>query len=273
MNFFQKVHQRYRYSAILLRELVRTDFKIRYQNSVLGYLWSLLRPLFMFVILYFIFVKFLHIGSNVPHWPIALLLGIVFWNFFNEMTKTGLKSVVAQAGVMRKVNFPKYIVILSTSASALINLGLNLVIIIVFAILTHVNFHWGMLMILVLIFEMFLFGLGCAFVLSTLFVKLRDIDFVWDIFLQGGFYASAVLFPMSRVAHESALGAKLLLLNPTAQIIQDSRYFLTSGNIPTTSSYYNHSWYGLIPIAIVIVLLVFGAWYFRRYSSTFAEEV
>ena len=94
MSFmFANSYKKYRYSLILLRELVVTEFKLRYQGSVLGYLWSLLKPLFLFAILYFVFVYFLKIGDNVPHWPIAMLLGIVLWNFFAEVTNNGLNAI------------------------------------------------------------------------------------------------------------------------------------------------------------------------------------
>ena len=92
-----KIRQRYRYSVILLKQLVKTDFKLRYQNSILGYLWSLLRPLFIFLILYLVFTKFLKVGDKVPHYPVYLLLGIVLWNYFVEVT-LGSVSVIVSKG-------------------------------------------------------------------------------------------------------------------------------------------------------------------------------
>lgn len=269
----RKIKARYRYSVILLRELVRTDFKVRYQGSALGYLWSLLRPLFMFIILYFIFVYFLKIGKGIPHWPVALLLGIVMWNFFTEVTNTGLKAVVNKGGVIRKINFPKYIIIVSASISALINLAINLVIIGMFMAINHVPLTWHILLVPVFIVEIFVFALGCAFVLSTLYVKLRDINFVWDIIIQGAFYASAVIFPMSRVANESALAAKVLLLNPAAQAIQDARHGLIPAVMPTANHYLGNGWLVAAPFIIVLIILVFGAWYFRKNSPYFAENI
>jgi ABC-2 type transport system permease protein len=105
----------------LLAELVRTDFKLRYQGSVLGYVWSLLRPLLLFVILYVVFVKFLKIGNEVPHYPIYLLLGIVMWNFFNEMTLQSTTAIVGRGDLIRKIRIPRWMIIFSTSIAALIN--------------------------------------------------------------------------------------------------------------------------------------------------------
>jgi len=270
---WRQIKNRYHYSIILLKELVRTDFKVRYQGSVLGYLWSLLRPLFMFVILYFIFVYFLKIGQGIPHWPVALLLGTVTWNFFTEITNQGLKAIVGKGGIIRKINFPKYIIIVSTSISALINLLLNLAVVAIFLVINHVTPSWWWLLVPVFLFEVYIFAVGCAFILSTLYVKFRDINFIWDIVLQGGFYASAVLFPVSRVANESALAAKIMLMNPVAQAIQDARHALLPATMPPANDYINHHLLLWVPFVIVLVILAIGAWYFRKRSPYFAEEI
>src|SRR5258708_1925977 len=111
----------------LLSELVRTDFKLRYQGSVLGYAWTLLRPLLLFLILYVVFVKFLKVGGDTPHFPVYLLLGIVIWNFFSEMTVLSTTSIVGRGDLIRKIRIPRWIIVFSSSLSALINLCLNLV--------------------------------------------------------------------------------------------------------------------------------------------------
>src|ERR1700693_6306796 len=115
----------------LLSELVRTDFKLRYQGSILGYAWSLLRPLLIFLILYIVFVKFLKLGTGVPHYPVYLLLGIVFWNFFYEMTMQSLTSIVGRGDLIRKIRIPRWIIVVSSSVSALINFLLNLFVVVI----------------------------------------------------------------------------------------------------------------------------------------------
>jgi ABC-2 type transport system permease protein len=261
--------EKYRYSLILLKELVRTDFKVRYQNSVLGYLWSLLRPLFMFIVLYIIFVRFLKIGRDVEYWPVALFLGLVMWEFFSEITKQGLKAVVGKGSMIRKINFPKYIIIISSSLSALINLALNLVVVAIFVVIVDAPVTWSALMIPIFIFQLYVFGLGLAFILSTIYVKFRDINFVWEIVMRAGFYASAVMFPLSRISEE---GSKLLVLSPVSQTIEDARHSLL-GNIPPASSFFDNPVFILIPVGISILTLVFGALFFRKKSKTFAENV
>lgn len=270
----KQILQKYRYSLILLRELVITEFKLRYQGSVLGYLWSLLRPLFLFVILYYVFVNFLKIGSNIPHWPVALLLGIVLWNFFAEVTNNGVTSIVGRGDVIRKINFPKYVIVLSGSVSALINLVLNLVVIGAFMIFSGVEPHWIMLLAPLYIFELFVFSIGVAFILGSIFVFLRDLNYIWEVAMQGLFYASAVIYPVSLVVEKSHGIAKLLLMNPVAQSIQDARHVLVSDqNLTLYSLSHGNVITSLVPIVIVIVVTISGAVLFKRTSPKFAENV
>lgn len=190
-----KLKQRYRYSIILLKQLVKTDFKLRYQGSVLGYLWSLLRPLFMFAILYLIFGVFLKAKGNIPHYPAYLLLGILLWNFFAEITTGSVGAIVGKGDLLRKVNFPKYVIILATSFSAFINLILNFVVFGIVMVLTGVDAGWHSLLILPLVGELFIISVGLAFFLSALFVRFRDITYIWEVIMQAGFLRDTYSLP------------------------------------------------------------------------------
>lgn len=265
---------KYKYSLILLRELVITEFKLRYQGSVLGYLWSLLRPLFLFAILYVVFVHFLRIGGDIPHWPVAMLLGIVLWTFFSEVTNNGVTSIVNRGDVIRKINFPKYVIIIAGTVSAFINLLLNLVVIAVFIAVSGVELTWLALLSPLAILEIFIFALGLAFILSAVFVRVRDINYIWEIVMQGLFYASAVIYPIAMVIEKSEKAAQLLLLNPVAQAIQDVRYLLINQEHTPTLLTLSGSWtIAFIPVAIVVVTFIFGAAYFKKKSPSFAENV
>src|SRR5476651_335494 len=164
-------------NGALVSELVRTDFKLRYQGSVLGYAWSLLRPLLLFIILYVVFVKFLKLGAGIPHYPVYLLLGIVIWNFFNEMTVQSLGSIVGRGDLIRKIRIPRWIIVLSSSISALINLFLNLLVIVVFMFVNHVDLMRTILWLPLIFAEVYLFSLGVSFFLAAAFVKFRDINY------------------------------------------------------------------------------------------------
>src|SRR3990167_7290802 len=124
-------------NRVLLGEMIRTDFKLRYQGSVLGYLWSLLKPLMLFVILFTVFTKFLHIGKGVPNYPISLLLGIVLWSFFTEATSGALKSIVGNGSLIRKINIPRYMIPIASISSAFINTLLNLIVVFIFILFAN----------------------------------------------------------------------------------------------------------------------------------------
>lgn len=269
----QNLHRKYRYSLILLRELVITEFKLRYQGSVLGYLWSLLKPLFLFVILYFVFVYFMRVGSDIPDWPVAMLVGIVLWTFFSEVTSNGLNSIVERGDVIRKINFPKYVIVFASSISALINLVINFIVITAFMIISGVHVSWSALLTPLFILEIFALGVGLAFILSTLQVRMRDTSYIWEILMQALFYGSIVLYPVTTVLKQNPLLAKILLLNPIAQSIQDVRHVLVNQANLTLFSLTNSIWWSLVPICIVVIIAVLGAWYFKRRSPYFAEEV
>lgn len=272
MVTFRQLGQRYSYSAILLRQLVKTDFKLRYQGSVLGYIWSLLRPLLLFVILYLVFAKFLKVGNAVPHYPVYLLFGIVLWNFFGEVTTGSVGAIVGKGDLIRKINFPKYNIIVAVALSAVINLLLNFVVIAIFMVVGHVSISWQALWLIPLLTELFLLSLAMGFLLSALFVKFRDVSYIWEVFMQAGFYATPIIYPLSRISYHRV--REVLLLNPLAQIIQDARYVLVTHETTTIyQEFDSNKWVWAIPISITLVIVVLGAWYFRSRSKNFAEEV
>lgn len=263
--------QRYRYSVILLKQLVKSDFKLRYQGSVLGYVWSLLRPLLLFVILYIVFARFLKIGDSIPYFPQYLLLGILFWNYFAEVTSGSVTAIVDKGELLRKINFPKYVIILASSFSAFINLMLNFVVVGLFMYIGGIELTPKALLIIPLIAELFVFSVAAAFFLSALFVRFRDVSYIWEVVMQAAFYATPILYPLSLIPLEAA---RFLMLNPMAQIIQDSRYVLITPATDTLYQVYEGNWLvWLIPVGFTLVVAVVASRYFRSRSKYFAEEV
>lgn len=259
-------------NLVLLKELTKTDFKLRYQGSVLGYLWALLRPLMMFAILYIVFAKLLRFGNDIPHYPVYLLTGTVLWSFFTECSQQGLQAMIGRGDLIRKISFPKYIVTVSTTLTAVINLLINLVVVVIFALINGVTLSWTWLLVLPLIIELYLLALGIAFLLGSINVKYRDISSIWDVIIQALFYAIPIIYPISMVAETSTCAAKIILLNPIAQVVQDVRWSLITPAATTTSGFIN-GWAELFTIGLVIVIFIIGAVIFRRRSRFFAEEI
>lgn len=257
----------------LFRELVRTDFKLRYQGSFLGYLWSLLKPLMLFGILYLVFTKFLHIGKGIPNYAISLLLGIVLWTFFVEATSNSLKSIVGRGGLIRKINIPRYLIPLSTAASAFINMLLNLVVVFIFvSFAENTPLSWQTAVIFpFLVLELSILATGIGFLLAAAYVKFRDVDHIWDIVRQALFYTVPIIYPLSRIPSESI--QKFILMNPLSQIIQDSRVLITYGETTTINDVFGSRVYELIPYTIVVLTFIIGYSYFQKRSKSFAENV
>ena len=225
-----KLISKYRYSWILLRELVKTDFKLRYQGSMLGMAWSVLKPLMLFAVMYVVFVRFLRFGAGIPHFAVSLLLAQTLWAFFQEATSQGMQTIVGRGDLLRKLKFPKYIVVVSSTVSALINLVISLFVVLIFMIVNGVEFRPTILLFPLVVVELYIFALGIAFLLSTMFVRFRDIGHIWDVIMQAWFYATPIIYPLTQLINVGWLSvAKLvLMLNPIAQIIQDARYLVVN---------------------------------------------
>lgn len=255
----------------ILTEMVRTDFKLRYQNSVLGYMWSLLRPLLLSTILYIVFVKFLRISGDIRHYASYLLLGIMCWTFFVEITSGGVGAVVGKGDLIRKIAIPRYLTVISTSASALINFALNLIVLFGIMLITGVEIQISFLLLVpLLLIELYALSLSLAFILSAAFVKFRDISFIWEVFTQMLFYLTPIIYPISYVIEKYPQG-RFLLLNPLAQIIQDLRYILVTPQSQTVWQSFGIA--AIIAPASVLLLCVCSVRYFRNESKSFAENV
>lgn len=264
-------------NRVLLKELTKTDFKLRYQGSVLGYLWALLRPLMLFAILYVVFAKLLRFGGDIPHYPVYLLTGTTLWSFFSECTNQGIQAIVNRGDLLRKISFPKYIVVVSATLTAVINLLINLVVIVVFALINGVTPTLGWLLVIFPIVELYLLSLGIAFLLGAINVKYRDVTSIWEVLMQALFYAVPIIYPISMVIEKSPdfgpLAARFILLNPISQCIQDVRYLLITSDTITTWSFMDNSLLVCLPILLVLAILITAALYFRKKSKFFAEEI
>lgn len=255
---------------ILLEELVKTDFKLRYQGSLIGHLWSILKPIMLFSVMYMVFIHFLKFGNEIPHFAVALLLGMVMWTFFQETTSMGLTSIVGRGDLLRKLDFPKEIIVVSVSVNAMINFLINLMVVIVFALINGVRFSPHALLVIPLFIEMYIFSLGIAYLLATLFVRFRDIAPIWEVAMQAGMYATPIIYPITMVSAINPTAAKILMMNPLAQIVQDARYLLISDQNMTVTQMVSMK-YAWIPYVIPFVVLFIGYKVFKHNSRKFAE--
>jgi len=255
----------------LLSELVRTDFKLRYQGSMLGYAWSLLRPLLLFLILYIVFAQFLRLGRDIEHFPVYLLLGIVLWTFFTDMTNQSLGSIVGRGDLIRKIRIPRWIIVVSSSVSALINLILNMLVVLLFMIINDVDITSRVLLLPFILAQVYVLSLGLSLFLAAAFVRFRDINYIWEVLLQAAFYATPIIYPLSLITNTSF--QQIIMLNPMAQAIQDARNVLVTTQTQTIAEVYGSSAMRLVPLTISFLILIVGVWYFRREARMFAENL
>lgn len=266
MNLLKKENQ------ILLREMIKTDFKLRYQGSFIGHLWSILKPLMLFTIMYLVFVQFLRFDDGTPHYAVGLLLGMVTWNFFTEATNMGMMSIVSRGDLLRKLNFSKEIIVFSSVAGAAINYAINLVVVLVFALISGVQFTWTSLIIFPLFVELVLLATGVAFILSSLFVRFRDIGPIWEVVLQAGLYATPIIYSLTFIIQRGQTNvAKIMMLNPIAQIIQDLRHFLIFSGSMTIRDLISNPFIIVIPYLLPIVVFALGYIIFNKNAKRFAE--
>ncbi|MDP9347354.1 MAG: ABC transporter permease [Actinomycetota bacterium] len=251
-----------------------TEFRLKFFGSALGYLWQLMRPLMLFGVLYGVFSVFLNISEKIRFYPVALLLGIVLYSFFNEATSSSVRSLVNRENLVRKVEFPRLAVPLSTVLTALFNLGLNLIPVAIFLLIAGGTPRLSWLQLPLLVGILALFALGLAMLLSVLFVRYRDIEPIWDVVLQVAFYATPIFYPVELLIDKGHPGlAKILECNPLAAVIQQARHGFIDPSHASISTALGSYALILVPLALVVLAVGVGFTVFDRQAPRVAEEL
>ena len=209
------------YSWRLFVALTWTNFKIRYYGSILGYIWSLLKPLAMFGVLYVVFTVVMK--QNAPHYKTFLLLGIIVWEFFSQATNEGMKGFIGNYQMIRKIYLPRIVLVLAAVSSAFIGFFFNFLVFMAFALIDDISWSLRMLWFFPLVISCYLLVTGIALILSIIVVKVRDMLTLWEVILQLGFWFTPVMYPMSNVPEHLRFYE---FLNPMSGILEYSRYAL-----------------------------------------------
>jgi len=260
------------HSLRTLRVLAGTDFQLKYSGSMLGYARSVLKPLALFTMLYFIFGRVFRLAAISEYYPLSLLIGIVLFTFFSDATSLGLYSIVARESLLRKLSFPRLIIPTSATLTAALTFGVNFVVIVGFIAWNKITPQLSWLLLVPLVIELYVYILGVALILATLFVRLRDIGQIWELVIQLMFYATPIIYPIGFLP---PWARHLAFLNPFTQILQDVRSIVLYDELPanriTAADALRMG--RLLPIAITIGIFVFGLVLFRREEPWFAERV
>jgi ABC-2 type transport system permease protein len=261
-----------RHTLRVLSVVSRAEFKLKYEGSYLGYLWSVLKPLALFTVLYLVFGRIFKLGVADPYYPLSLLIGIVFYGFFSDGTLLAMWSLVTREALLRKLLFPRAIIPAAATITAALTFLVNLVVIAGFVAWNDLVPTPAWLLIPFLLVELYAWVLAVSLLLSVLFVRFRDLSQVWELALQLIFYASPIIYP---IGYLPPWAREIAFLNPFSQILQDVRAILLSGTnseVVTVASVWGNVG-RLLPVAIVIVSLAFSWWIFRREEPTLAERV
>lgn len=250
-----------------------TEFKRVYFGTVLGYLWSLVRPLMLFGVLLVVFTQVFKIGSDqVEHYPVMLLLGIVLYTFFQESTTEAVTSVVTQEGVVRKTQFPRLVIPLATVLTCAFNLGLNFLVVIAFVLAFGVDPTWTWLLLPVAFLFLFVLTAAVSSALSVLYVRFRDVSIIWTVVAQMLFYGTPILYPVT--AFEDPTAEQLLMINPLAVIFEQVRvWVLAEPQAPTAAEAAGGAMHLLPALAIFVGLCAFAVWVFNREAPRIAEDL
>ena len=246
--------QKYRF---LIRQLVSRDFKTKYKRSVLGMLWSFLNPLLMMTVQYFVFSTIFE--SDIAHYPVYLLMGIVSFNFFSEACGMSLTSILGNASLITKVYMPKYIYPLSRVISSVVNLGISLIPLVLVALATGVQFRKSAVLALWFFACLIIFALGLGLVLSAAMVFFRDTQFLWGVLSTIWMYATPIFYPESILPDEFRF---VLEINPLYYFLKNARICVLDGISPEPLVY-------LQCIGITLVMLLIGSVFFRKAQDRF----
>lgn len=258
----------------LTRVLAVTEWKLRFFDSALGYVWTLMRPALFFGVLYVVFSLIVEIGEDVAHYPALLLTGMVMFFFFQESTSKAVTAVVDNENLVRKIHFPRMAIPMSVVLTATFALCLNLVVLLALVLINRVTPRLSWFELPLILVVLFVFSIGVAAILSALYVRARDLAPIWDVTTQALFYLTPVLYPIQLVVERSSeTVAHLLMLNPLAALIQQARHAIVGPSQPSAAEAIGGAERLLIPLGIILITFALGVWIFRRMAPRIAEEL
>jgi ABC-2 type transport system permease protein len=258
--------------ASLTRTLTLTDFKLKFYGSALGYLWQLVRPLMLFGVLYVVFTEFVKFGAGVQHYPVVLLTGIVLYSFIQEAISNSVESVVAREPLVRKIQFPRLVIPATVVSTAFLNLLLNLVAVFIFAVASGVEPGVRWLELPLILGAAVVLASGIAMLVSSLFVRYRDVKPITDVLLQVLFYATPIFYPVERITDETLRHA-VMMVNPFAPIVQQARHALIDPTAPSAIDAAGGWLNFCVPVAMIVGLFALGFYVFNKQAPRIAEEL
>ena len=250
--------------------MAATEFKLNYFGTALGYLWSLIRPLLLFAVLYTVFTRIIRFGGSVEHYPTLLLLNLMLWAFFAESTTQAVTCVQRGENIVRKMQFPRLVIPLSVVLTSLFNLCLNLIAVIIFMIATGVEPRVTWLALPLIVAVLVLMSTGVSLLLSALFVRFRDVAQIWSVLVLVLFYSSPILYPVEFIPHSLRFA---LFVNPFDAVLTAARQLLITPTAPSAVDAAGSTFGVVAPALIVVAVCAMGFRFFTREAQRIAEDL
>lgn len=258
--------QRLAYQLRILRVIASVEFKMKYVDSALGYVWSLAKPLSYFAVLWVVFGRLFDTG--IRNFSLYLLLGVVLFTYLTDMVGMMLPSILNRSSLLRRIAFPPIVIPLSANLTATMTFAVNLVAVAVFTAFSDVEVTLDWVLLAPLFLELYLFGFGLGLIVATLFVRFRDIGPIWELLAQLLLFASPIMYPITILPEWAQKGA---MVNPFVQVVQDVRDIVLDGP-SSVVQVLGSAELRLLPIGITLATLSIGLWLYRRDAPRFAER-
>lgn len=237
------------------------DLKMRYRNSILGFFWTVLEPLLMLGVLYFVFTEIFQ--YQIEYYPLYILLGLILWTTFSRTTSSGLDSLIAKSGMLTQINMPREVPVISTSLMSFFMLCFEMIIFTVFMIIFQFTPQITIVFFPLILIQLFVLSLGITLPLSVLNIRYRDIKFIWSVVLQAGFFLTPIIYHLDVLP---VTLQKILYFSPMVQIVDISHDLVLYGKIPTSDSI-------ITSIATTMIVFVIGYTIFIKLQARMMEEL
>jgi ABC-2 type transport system permease protein len=221
-----------------------------------------------------VFTHIFRLGSQVPHYPVFLLLNMVLYGFFQEATSLAVPSIVAQEGIVRKTQFPRLAIPTAVVVTALFNLLLNLVVVLIFILGFGVSPRWTWLQLPVILVMMSVVTLAVSMIVASLYPRFRDLAIIWSVFVTALFYATPILYPLQSATERSHTLGQLIALNPFTPILELARRWIIDPSAPYPGTAAGGgTGHLLVAVGIIAAVCAVAVWVFNREAPRIAEEL
>lgn len=248
-----------------------TEYRLTYFGSSLGYLWSLMRPLMLFGVLYVVFAEIVNFGDDIVNYPVLLLLNIVLFTFFQDSTSKAVSSLVDREAMLRKMQFPGMVIPLARVLTGVLNMAVSLVAVFIFMLAYGVQPRWSWLLLPVSLAALTLLTLAVGMLLAALYVRFRDVAPIWSVVATVLFYGSPVLYAIDTVPE--SYRRPLLLINPIADILVQTRKWIVDPGAPGVIEALGGAQWALVPVTLSIGFCALAFYVLNREAPQIAERL